>query len=178
MTDQYQAGYVAGLRAAADAAVLAFGYEPSDGDMHAAVACRDAILDLIDQAPEPVPQGVKLLEWGGEFWNTADTPFCTYCVTEVGDERWRWSRSEYPYPDESEPEFTTEDDAKAAAQADYESRILSALTTSPVTPAEAARVLLAEINRPATAKDKPDWRYLSRLDMPSLRAIASDKREA
>lgn len=42
----------------------------------------------------------------------------------------------------------------------------------PMTVAEAAKVLIAEINRPATQEDKPDWRYLSRLDMPSLRALS------
>tara|TARA_R110000751_G_scaffold65483_2_gene133956 strand:- start:9084 stop:9272 length:189 start_codon:yes stop_codon:yes gene_type:complete len=42
----------------------------------------------------------------------------------------------------------------------------------PMTVAEAAKVLIAEINRPATHEEKPDWRYLSRLDMTSLRALS------
>jgi len=42
----------------------------------------------------------------------------------------------------------------------------------PMTVAEAARRLIDEINRPATHEEKPDWRYLSRLDMTSLRALS------
>jgi len=42
----------------------------------------------------------------------------------------------------------------------------------PMTAAEAARRLIDEINRPATHEEKPDWRYLSRLDMTSLRALS------
>ena len=43
---------------------------------------------------------------------------------------------------------------------------------SPMTVAEAARRFIDEINRPATHEEKPDWRYLSRLDMTSLRALS------
>lgn len=42
----------------------------------------------------------------------------------------------------------------------------------PMTVAEAAQRLIDEINRPATHEEKPDWRYLSRLDMTSLRALS------
>ena len=42
----------------------------------------------------------------------------------------------------------------------------------PMTVAEAALRLIDEINRPATHEEKPDWRYLSRLDMTSLRALS------
>ena len=37
-----------------------------------------------------------------------------------------------------------------------------------ITPAMAAERLIDEINRPATNEDRPDWRCLGRLDMPSL----------
>lgn len=42
----------------------------------------------------------------------------------------------------------------------------------PMTVAEAAKVIIAEIYRPATNEERPDWRYLSRLDLPSLRALS------
>lgn len=42
-------------------------------------------------------------------------------------------------------------------------------------PQQAAKVLLDEIRRPATKEDKPDWRWLSRLDVPSLQALADSK---
>lgn len=79
----------------------------------------------------PAQGRVKALVWTGEFWNEAQTPFCLYSVVEVGDERWKWSRSEYPYHFDSDPDFKTEDDAKAAAQADFEARILSAFEVPP-----------------------------------------------
>ena len=44
-----------------------------------------------------------------------------------------------------------------------------------ITPAMAAEVLIDEINRPGTNEEKPDWRWLGRLDMPSLRAIATQE---
>ncbi|MCJ8336632.1 MAG: hypothetical protein MJH10_20770 [Epibacterium sp.] len=44
-----------------------------------------------------------------------------------------------------------------------------------ITPAMAAEVLIDEINRPVTNEEKPDWRWLGRLDMPSLRAIATQE---
>lgn len=121
-------------------------------------------------------------------------------------------------------EYETLEQAKAAAQADYERRILSALEVSdgcktehryalnlatalsekhfpenkdwaplpdllglltqidnmttalsrqPVTVQQAAERLITEINQPATFEDKPAWRHLSRLDLPSLRALAA-----
>jgi len=42
----------------------------------------------------------------------------------------------------------------------------------PMTVAEAAKVIITEIYRPATNEERPDWRYLSRLDLPSLRALS------
>ncbi len=68
--------------------------------------------------------------------------------------------------------------AKKRAQADYDRRILSALEPAPVSAQQAAERLIAEINRPATLEDKPDWRFLSRLDMPALRALAAPDKEA
>ena len=50
-------------------------------------------------------------------------------------------------------------------------------TPQPVTVAQAAQVLLDEIARPATAEEKPDWRWLSRLDCPSLRALSEPSRD-
>jgi hypothetical protein len=70
---------------------------------------------------------VKPLVW--DYYNVAETPFCTYSVIDYlrEDEGYMWTRSEYPYHDESEENYDSIEDAKAAAQADYERRILEAL---------------------------------------------------
>lgn len=65
---------------------------------------------------------VKPLEWG-VFG--AVTPLCSsYFVRQYDDERWGWHLT---YGPEQTERFETADEAKAAAQADYEARIRSAL---------------------------------------------------
>lgn len=74
---------------------------------------------------------VNTLKWEGVL---ASTPFCSYSVGDYGDDapNWRWVRSEYPYGERSDDGYPTEAEAKAAAQADYERRILSALEPTPI----------------------------------------------
>jgi hypothetical protein len=87
---------------------------------------------------------VKPLEWQGmrrdgdaDWWiNHANTEWGTYSVKyEVGKYALLQATGIVWEPCESE------EAAKAAAQADYERRILSALDLAPVTPAQAAEVL-------------------------------------
>lgn len=77
---------------------------------------------------------VKPLEWNATL---AAHPFGTVTVSEGLDDRWRYTFHEYPYGTESDEAFDCIEAAKAAAQADYEQRILSALEprTSPPEPA-------------------------------------------
>lgn len=103
---------------------VGFGYDLSFDD-------RDALLEAenaLEAAQEQVVE-VKPLEWEGEFSQTAETPFCIYGVTEVDDGHWAFTRSAYPYHEESEPIYSDENEAKAAAQEDYE-RLASDLFTA------------------------------------------------
>lgn len=106
-------------------------------------AVRREIHALIDTPSTPAaPQTVKVkpLEWR-EILGVirADTPFGRYtyiecqkaCLLDMG-----------VIPLGNTKPCETPEDAKIAAQTHYETRILSAIETTPVTPAEAARVLV------------------------------------
>lgn len=96
------------------------------------VHLADEISATLDSAPAPASGvdavAVKPLEWNGP---TAETPFGDYSVGDFSmtdDPEWYWTRGGYPYPARSDESFLSDADAKAAAQADYEQRILSALS--------------------------------------------------
>ncbi|WP_139975809.1 hypothetical protein [Ochrobactrum sp. CGA5] len=95
----------------------------------------------------PVQGAVKKLEWDED--GCAKTPFGMYTVAENAEDTWSFTFYDYPYGI-PEGEFGTLDEAKAAAQADYEARILSALEPSapdigkPITAPSAARELALE----------------------------------
>lgn len=78
--------------------------------------------------PEQKPVAVKVLEWEG---NQATTPFGTYTVTDDVDDLWHFTFHSYPYGVEDDRGYGREAFAKAAAQADYETRIRSALEDAP-----------------------------------------------
>jgi hypothetical protein len=94
----------------------------------AAARARSATsLQKAQTSPAAIPEtAVKPLEWEaralGQF---ADTPFGAYWVSHNGFTSW-WAR--FNGNSLGLPRFDTEDEAKAAAQSDYEARIRSALT--------------------------------------------------
>lgn len=76
---------------------------------------------------EPV---VKALEWVDGY--VAETPFGTYTISEgTEDDEWQWTFHCYPYGSPDETKHPSREGAKAAAQADHERRILSALASAP-----------------------------------------------
>ena len=86
---------------------------------------------------------VKPLDWAGPARIHADDAWGGYSITNVPgpDETWdwfSWAHSSRGDCDESDVAFATEAEAKAAAQADYEARILATLDTpAPVSDAGA-----------------------------------------
>lgn len=72
-------------------------------------------------AQKPV---VKPLEWDDYV---ADTPFGAYTVGPGAEDKFHFTFHTYPYGSESDESWETDDEAKAAAQADYERRVLSAI---------------------------------------------------
>lgn len=88
-------------------------------------------------APVPQPVAVKALEWKEYNFHTRNAKtICGYYEVQYrafgdGVTKWYWRRSGDPLT----TSFVTEEEAKAAAQADYETRILGALV-NPV-PSEA-----------------------------------------
>ena len=104
------------------------------------LSSREAVYDdivqalLTDrQAREEARDGggwrVKTLDWEDGF---ASTVFGGYATDQNDDGTWFFSWTVYPYGDRDDRAFATEDEAKAAAQADYEARIRSAIEPSPV----------------------------------------------
>jgi len=90
---------------------------------HAMCAARGAA------PPAKAEVKVKALVWDGSV--IAETPFGAYTVGEDADGGWTWAFVKYPYADPSDP-LPSESAAKAAAQADYDARIRSALAEDAV----------------------------------------------
>lgn len=67
---------------------------------------------------------VKPLAWEDRY---AETPFGCYVISEDTDDKFFWRRSDYPIHEDGDDRFDDISDTKAAAQADYEARILEAL---------------------------------------------------
>ncbi|WP_338633838.1 hypothetical protein [Afipia carboxidovorans] len=111
------------------------GNVENDGHLNAARYMREAAsaLRLAAQSPEPVT--VKPLEWpprcprGQRVHNRP--ALVNYTVAhyggDVGDAIYRWAEAHSPWSDP----LPTYEAAKAAAQADYEQRIRSALVNAP-----------------------------------------------
>lgn len=80
------------------------------------------------QAPAPTGVKVRGLEWkqtSPKLWE-AKVVFGTYCVNRVDDETWM----AFQYGDTFRADRSTIEDAKAAAQADFERRILACIDIS------------------------------------------------
>ena len=84
--------------------------------------------------------GVKALEWrnvdspdmaSGDWWFEAYSPFGNYTITFVERHTLPWLLE--PFFSDLDSNYASEDQAKAAAQQDYESRIRSALVYQAVT---------------------------------------------
>lgn len=99
--------------------------------------------EMIEALPAaPVSVKVKQLEWTDNYARYASNPWGGYSiVSRCGpDASWEWSgwrQSSRGDIDESDDDYQTVSEAKAAAQADYETRILSALDVTPITLADA-----------------------------------------
>jgi hypothetical protein len=93
----------------------------------------------------PMP-GVKALEWdrvSSKIWD-ARALGGLYRVKQADDETW----TAFKYGDTFRADRPTADEAKAAAQADFEARIISALSAHPareISEAEVARIDLATL---------------------------------
>ena len=87
-----------------------------------------------------VPVAVKPLEWeqpdgpDGTAWLGHGTDMCQYYIRFDTETASYWMPGERPLTDDDDSgeEFLSIDEAKAAAQADYEQRIRSALNATPV----------------------------------------------
>lgn len=118
--------------------------------------------DLIAIAPQaPVSAVVKPLEWvtTHETLQSANTIVGWYTIDRRLPLGWYWKHS----GDYLAGPLRTEDEAKAAAKADYEKRILSALA-SPPPPAQADDGKDAEIER-----------LTAQLKLMSMTAIGAEK---
>lgn len=102
-----------------------------------------AFEDELDAKPALQPSGarVKQLEWDGYI---ATTPFGSYTITERNDGEWEWTFHCYPFGTPDDTSHATEDAARAAAHADYERRILSALEDNTAMAYELADTMLKE----------------------------------
>lgn len=110
---------------------------------------------------------VSPLVWTAKGY--AQTPFGKYLVVREDwsgqEDFWFVCFAGKPYGQCGE--HSSEEAAKAAAQADYEARILAAIEPAPVSVREAARVLLDE------CKDGEVWRMYVNAMMPVLNADLS-----
>jgi Lar family restriction alleviation protein len=83
----------------------------------------------------PAPVSVKPLEWEDVGYGWAKTSWGGYTITDrfdpFWDEAFGWEHSSRGDGDRSEEVFESVDAAKAAAQADYEARILPAIQPDP-----------------------------------------------
>jgi hypothetical protein len=134
-----QRGYARGI----ESGVAKLRLDADNGDISSGAAqwAIDTIRALSPTPPMPVVPKVNPLVWNPAadtrgFIATTKTGI-QYAVFDEGSPRWAFAiRGGYKYhPTDSI------DEAKAAAQADHEIRILSQIDTAPVTVQEAARVL-------------------------------------
>ncbi len=110
-------------------------------------------------------------QWGNGLFNyiirqNPDTGNWRWCLNKGGTRTWVYGDDEHETYDEAS--------VKAAAQSDYERLVSPYITTAPITPAEAAEVLLeawqpANINQALYPDSVPFRQY--------LRAIAAQSRE-
>ena len=100
---------------------------------------RDAIAYMPAAPAHPVAVKVKPLVWEYHPSGTIAAPPTgqAYIIDTRTKGIAYFVKGVYP-----SPQFDTVDDAKAAAQADYEARILAALDVQPITVQDAARLLL------------------------------------
>lgn len=100
-------------------------------DLPAFTDLRDAILAALLAERQAALAGVRVkpLVWGAS--GEAKTPFGVYSVDFDHDEEMERSPWSAWSPNEGLGNFPTYEAAKAAAHADYESRIMSALALSP-----------------------------------------------
>jgi hypothetical protein len=110
-----------------------------------------ALAALAPQQAAPMP-GVKALEWEQPDGEAATETSCwlghgtDWCQYYIGFENGSWW---HPFDNKEDPEgFDTLDAAKAACQADYERRILSALATPEAGTSEPVAVACDEDNMP------------------------------
>ena len=113
--------------------------------------------------------GVKALEWrdeshhdgegGVDWWMQADTPFGAITLTHNSRHTLPWLLE--PFRPGLSSNFSTQDEAKAAAQADYEARILSTHEPAPATVTE---VLRAETTAEHLARDMREGRFPERSE--------------
>lgn len=101
---------------------------------------------LASPAPGRAGPMVRALEWLSPvkpFY--AVTPFCQYCIDSVNDDTGPHWQTTISYQGSMYRRHDTEEEAKAAAQADYERRILSALTPAAPAPVAAQPQPSAEV---------------------------------
>lgn len=167
--DNDQTNTVAMLRAAlapfADESIFAGPQHDYVTVARSACDAAKAALDATSAPAQPVAVKVKPLVWGrprrgfmastggiGEAYIFAVQPNGQYeCIKGL-----HWT-----------PRFENSDDAKAAAQADYEARILAALDVQPVTVQDAARVVAEAINSDMLTFNKALASIMATPEMPA-----------
>lgn len=122
----------------------------------------DALTAAFAAMPGPVAR-VMALEWAPVVADGRDieavTEFGKYTISVdssfAGGTHYLWTPDQREYDDEHSSEHRGMTSAKAAAQADYEARILSALTPAPdlASENERLRAALAKINDMIDAED-------------------------
>lgn len=86
---------------------------------------------------------VKPLEWThdakfcGQEMSYAETAFGTWMMVAYSGRNGRWAHTD-PAGNDSDEDWATRDECEAAAQADYEQRIRSALVPAPAVPDDVA----------------------------------------
>jgi hypothetical protein len=141
-----------------------------------AAADRIASLEaeLAEARVQPPAQGrVKPLEWEEMTATKAMRSICivgTYCIAHYRGGVFRWWRVGVGTKHDASGVL----EAQAAAQADYESRVLSCLEPRPVTVQEAARVLLDHL-RIQPVSDAIEGNVSISRFAAALRAIAQEE---
>ena len=134
MTDAYNAGRAAGIRECLAIAQEALTGDADGRDIHA------AILALLGSAPAPAGVRVKPLVWECTDWSSGDGvrgendcewtaevwPLNSYIISWFGGDKF-----EINTPTDTTLKATSLEAAKAAAQADYDARVMAALEPAP-----------------------------------------------